>query len=94
MKLLRTYLFVLIAVLTLAFQIAWTRTAHMAVSASVAEISPRNQVVPTLTPQVETTEEVLMTNPALLQAIILLGIVAVLVIFVGVWINRRKIDLR
>lgn len=94
MKSLRTYLLILVIVFALAFQIAWTKTTHTAASASVAEISSRNQVAPTITPQVENNEEVLMTNPALLQAIILLGIVAVLVIFVGVWINRRKIDLR
>lgn len=56
--------------------------------------APISQIAPTETPPVELDGEVLMTNPALLQVIILLGIIAVLVIFIGVWFNRRKVTLR
>jgi hypothetical protein len=57
---------------------------------------PQVQVVPTVTPtsQEEIANEALMTEPVLLQVIILLAVVAVLVVFIGVWINSRRVDLR
>jgi hypothetical protein len=94
MKRLWLPLVVLAVIAVLAFWLAWTNKIVSAAPAFLADVTLHNQVLPTETPQTESSEEVLMTNPALLQAIILLGIVAVLVIFVGVWINRRKVALR
>ena len=53
--------------------------------------TPFHQTIPTETPLLEQGAGVLTTNPALLQVIILLGIVAVLIIFIGVWISRSKV---
>lgn len=57
---------------------------------------PQVQVVPTLTPttQEEIVNEALTTEPVLLQVIILLAVLAVLIVFIGVWINSRRVDMR
>jgi hypothetical protein len=68
--------------------------AEASSSTSMADIPLGYQIIPTATPQLEGGEEVLMTNPVLLQTMIVLSIIAVLVIFGGVWINRHKWDLR
>jgi hypothetical protein len=52
------------------------------------------QLTPTVIPTPSIGDKVLTTDPILLQIIILLGIFAVLVIFIGVWINRRQINLK
>ena len=94
MKPFRVAPFILVAASILIFQIAWTNPTGLNPSASGIELSVRNQAVPTEIPLTEIDEEVLVTNPALLQVIILLGIVAVMVIFIGVWINRLKVNSR
>lgn len=82
------------AILTVATLIPWTNS----VLATGLVRDPRtfyeHQILPTETPQPIRGEEILITNPALLRIMILLSVVAVLVIFWGVWINRHKLNLR
>lgn len=70
------------------------KNAAASTSTSIANLQLGNQILPTATPQISDGEEVLMTNPALLQVMVILSIIAVLVIFGGVWINRHKLDMR
>jgi len=68
-------------------------TAVMAAgSASSPVLSPGSQIIPTSTPQIVDAGEVLMTNPVLLQVMILLSFLTLVVIFWGVWINRHSVD--
>jgi len=72
----------------------WANTVLATSLTRYPELSPGHQLLPTGTPQSADSQEVLMTNPALLQVMILFGVIAVLVIFWGVWINRHQVDLR
>lgn len=84
----------LFALLALGF-VGWSGMGILAVTAdpTSSELAGMVQLVPTPTPKLVDAEVGLTTNPALLQIMIFLSIVAVLVIFLGVWINRRKLDL-
>jgi hypothetical protein len=53
---------------------------------------PAAQIQPTVTPQIVEAGEALMTNPVLLQVMILLSLAILFVIFWGVWINRQRAD--
>jgi hypothetical protein len=53
---------------------------------------PAGQILLTATPQIAEGGEALMTNPVLLQVMILLSLLTLIVIFWGVWINRHKAD--
>jgi hypothetical protein len=88
-------------ILSLVFQLALFLAISLApvnlaaaMNATPDELSSGYQILATPTPELLDSEVVLTTNPALLQAMIFLSIVAVCIIFWGVWINRRKLDLR
>jgi hypothetical protein len=84
----------LLAWLSLSF-VGWSGAGFLvaAASSTSAESAMMYQVAPTPTPELVDNEVILTTNPTLLQIMIFLGIVAVLVIFLGVWVNRRKLDM-
>lgn len=68
--------------------------AMVAGSTASPVLSPGSQIIPTSTPQIGGGGEVLMTNPVLLQVMILLSFLTLVVIFWGVWINRHSVDRR
>lgn len=85
---------IVLVIFIIKFLLDEINLAKAATSDYVVDLSHRSQILPTATPQFSGNEEVLVTNPALLQVMIILSIIAVLVIFGGVWINRHKLDLR
>jgi hypothetical protein len=91
-KLLSLITLILLCVLTVQNVLAHTVSVVSPLAGADNNFS--YQIVPTETPQPENLEQDLATNPVLLQLIILLGILTVLIIFVGVWINRSEIKLR
>jgi heme/copper-type cytochrome/quinol oxidase subunit 2 len=72
----------------LAIQNGLTHTVSAVSPLAEADNKLNYQIAPTETPQAEDLEQDLATNPILIQLIILLGILTVLIIFVGVWVNR------
>lgn len=52
------------------------------------------QIIPTATLLTPPSPEISTTDPVFIQIIIVLGIFAVLVIFLGVWINRHQVDMK
>lgn len=87
-------LIALIALCALAVQNVLARTVSAISLSAEADNGYSYQIIPTETPQPENLEQDLATNPVLIQLIILLGILTVLIIFIGVWINRSEIKLR
>jgi hypothetical protein len=94
MKSHRLHLLILIPVTILIFQSAIVKPVIAHPPSVNSHPSLPLQVTPTSTSLAPNGEEVYTTDPLLLQIIILLGILAVLVIFLGVWINRRQVDLQ
>ena len=88
------YLFILIIASVLTYQMSIVNPVISHQAPAYVDNSVQYQVTPTEMPLTSIEEEVLTTDPIQMQIIILLGIVAVLVIFIGVWINRRQVDLK
>lgn len=86
-------LLILAAVITYQMAIVNPVIALQAPALDVNE-SVYYQVTPTEMPLTSIDDEVLTTDPIQLQIIILFGIIAVLVIFIGVWINRRHVEVK
>jgi len=90
MKAHRLYLLLLIVVSILTYQMVIINPVVAFQLPAGGDDSLHYQMTPSVTP---IAEEVLTTDPILLQIIIVLGILAVLVIFIGVWISRRQVGL-
>jgi hypothetical protein len=90
----KLYLFIIIIACILVYQVAVINPVIASQLPANADNLVHYQVTQTEMPLSSIDDEGLTTDPILLQIIILLGIVAVLVIFIGVWINRRKVDLQ
>ena len=89
------YVFILIFAFVLIYQMAVVNPVIATQSQAVDFRESINfQVTPTETPLTSIDDEVFTTDPILLQILILFGIVAVLVIFIGVWINRRQVEVK
>jgi hypothetical protein len=95
MKNQRIYLLVFILASVFTYQMA-LRNSVIAVRSHPVDVDETvyYQVTPTETPLSSIDDEVLTTDPIQLQIIILFGIVAVLIIFIGVWINQRQVDIK
>lgn len=87
-------LITLIALCVLAVQNVLAHTVSVISLPTETNNGYAYQIIPTETPEPENLEQDLATSPVLIQLIILLGILTVLIIFVGVWINRGEIKLR
>ena len=95
MKSQRQYLLLIILAAVITYQMAIVNPV-IALQSQAVDVgeSVYYQVTPTEMPLTSIDDEVITTDPILLQIIILFGIVAVLVIFIGVWINRRHVEVK
>jgi len=91
MKKHRLYLIIIIVASVLTYQLALVNPVIALQLPGDGNNSPHYQLTSTQTPMTSIGDEVSTTDPVLLQIIILLGIIVVLVIFIGVWIIRRRV---
>ena len=90
----RKYLLGFLIASVLIYQIVFLRSVDAVKFAGDGAAKLQTQIVPTATQLVPTSQEIPTTDPVLLQVIIGLGVFMVLIIFFGVWINRRQVEIK